>query len=148
MTAFTKEWSKQNILIEEMEEESVDTSSEGDFDFDWWREGGEWPWLCTRRDFAPIVLGSYSQSVHAIYWCPQTNKNKNGLLLPRSKKGAQLISSGRMFFYASARRCPKCNVIIVEPPEWRLLWKMWPRISATFFSGLPVCEWTGKPLYG
>ena len=35
MTAFTKEWSKQNILIEEMEEESVDTSSEGDFDFDW-----------------------------------------------------------------------------------------------------------------
>ena len=31
MTAFTKEWSKQNILIEEMEEESVDTSSEGDF---------------------------------------------------------------------------------------------------------------------
>lgn len=55
------------------------------------------------------------ESVHAIYWCPQTDKNKNGLLLPRSKKDAQLISSGRMFFYASARRCPKCNVIIVEP---------------------------------
>ena len=31
------------------------------------------------------------ESVHAIYWCPQTNKNKNGLLLPRSKKGAQLM---------------------------------------------------------
>ena len=35
MTAFTKERSKQNVLIEEMEEESVYTSSEGDFDFDW-----------------------------------------------------------------------------------------------------------------
>ncbi len=33
--AFTKERSKQDILIEEMEEEKVDTSPEGDFHFDW-----------------------------------------------------------------------------------------------------------------
>lgn len=33
--AFTKERSKQNVLIEEMEEERVDTSLEGDFHFDW-----------------------------------------------------------------------------------------------------------------
>ncbi len=33
--AFTKERSKQDIFIEEMEEERVDTSSEGDFHFDW-----------------------------------------------------------------------------------------------------------------
>lgn len=35
VTAFTKARSKQNVLIEEMEEESVDTTSEGDFYFDW-----------------------------------------------------------------------------------------------------------------
>lgn len=35
VVAFTKERSKQNVLIEEMEEERVDTSSEGDFHFDW-----------------------------------------------------------------------------------------------------------------
>lgn len=33
--AFTKERSKQDILIEEMEEEKVDTSPEGDFYFKW-----------------------------------------------------------------------------------------------------------------
>lgn len=33
--AFTKERSKRDIFIEEMEEERVDTSSEGDFHFDW-----------------------------------------------------------------------------------------------------------------
>lgn len=32
---FIKERSKQNVLIEEMEEERVDTSSEGDFQFEW-----------------------------------------------------------------------------------------------------------------
>lgn len=32
---FIKERSKQNVLIEEMEVERVDTSSEGDFQFEW-----------------------------------------------------------------------------------------------------------------
>lgn len=33
--ALKKERSKQNVLIEEMEEERVDTSPEGDFQFEW-----------------------------------------------------------------------------------------------------------------
>ena len=37
---FIKERSKQNVLIEEMEKERVDTSSEGDFQFEWGSERG------------------------------------------------------------------------------------------------------------
>ena len=58
------------------------------------------------------------ESVHAIYWCPSsTTKGKPGVSLPRKKEGAQLISDSKLFFYANAKKCLKCNVIIMDSRE-------------------------------
>lgn len=58
------------------------------------------------------------ESVHAIYWCTSSSKeSKIGIILPRKRKGAQLISQSKLFFYLSAKKCQKCNVIIVDSIE-------------------------------
>lgn len=55
------------------------------------------------------------ESVHAIYWCPTSDRT--GVVLPRKKRGAQLISQAKLYFYANAKKCPKCNVIVVNQIE-------------------------------
>lgn len=67
-----------------------------------------------------LQLGTI-ESVHAIYWCPFSSKaSKAGIFLPQKRKGAQLISHNKLFFYLNAQKCLKCDVIIVDPLE-RLL---------------------------